>query len=56
MRAAGVAYLLGLVGVAIDGRGEQVALFVGCFVVAAVVRHGRGRWRAMTGERKSYGG
>lgn len=47
VKAAGVAYLLGLIGVAIDGRVLSALLFAGTTLVAAAVRHrmGGGRCR-----------
>lgn len=47
MKTTAIAYLAGLVGVAVDGRSWSIVLFVGSALTAAVVRHlvGRGRCR-----------
>ena len=61
MKAAGIAYLAGLMGITVDGRWSTAVLFLASAVVAAVVRHlaGRGRrcrHRRGTRETRYYAG
>ena len=59
MKTAGIAYLLGLFGVALDGRAWSVVLFLSCAATAAAVRHrwgGAGRWRNGVSHGNGYSG